>query len=347
MRRKQFQADAIERNIYDVKVAEAFLAAYANDLIEFARERRDSYISTFGSNYQNFADRGYAACVICVARILSRHGSMAGDHYSYHDELHGFDLITHLRKLYHTKPGAALSPEEWMYLAIFANAHDLRQTETGFDEDGVGNNERASADEVVRILSDVGFDPEYQQPMFQLLRWMIYGTTFLPTTTEFGDTIMGPGAIAPFIAQRIRDEGHAVGELTADQAAELVLLASDIDTANVAQPIDQFTNSSARLCRELHRLEGHTTLGDDTAASVLDFLTKGQERYFFVLQRFNSHIARSAFEESKQQTGKLLKRLTRWIQDEFRSQLGEGDLSPSGEKILRTYLVKAKLMAAE
>ena len=346
MSHKQFPPDAIERNIYDLKVAEAFLAAYAKDLIDFAQERRDSYIDTFGVNYKSFAERGYAACVICVARILSRHGSMAGDHFNYHDELHAYDLITHLRELFHTEPGGAVSAEQWMYLAIFANGHDLRQKETGYGEDGVGNNERASADEAARILSDVGFDPEFQQPMFQLLRWMIHGTTFLPTTMEFGDTIMGPGAIAPFIAERIREEGHAVGELTADQAAEMVLLAADIDTANVAQSIDQFTIRSARLCRELHKMDGHTTLGHDTSASVLEFLTKGQERYFFVLQRFNSHIARSAFEESKQRTGRHLKELTRWTREEFGGRAEQGELSASGEKILRAYLARARQMAA-
>jgi len=346
MRHKQFPADAIERSIYELSVAESFLSAYASDLMEFARERRDSFIREFGENYQSFANKGYAASVISVARVLARHGSVAGDHYNYHDELHSLDLITHLRELYHSDHKFTLSPEEWMYLAIFANAHDLRQNETGYSEDGVGNNELASADETARILADVGFDPEYQQPMFQLLRWMIHGTTFLPTTMEFGDVIIGPGAIAPFIAERIREEGHSVGELTADEAAELVLLAADIDTANVAQSIDQFTIRSGHLCRELHKMEGHASLSHETAPSVLEFLTKGQERYFFALQRFNSQMARSAFEQGKERTGKQLKELTQWAKNEFRDQLGDSEHSPSGEKILRSYLAKARLLAA-
>ncbi len=341
----QFSPDAVERNIPGITDAEEYLSLHQPTLLSDIRRRAQLFQRPWAASLGELPAMAFQACVICIARVLARHGSMAGDHYDYHDELHALELIDHLKALYHSSEAQDLSAAEWIYLAIFATAHDLRQKETGYGPDGVGNNERASADETDRILAAVGFDPEYQQSVYQLLRWMIHGTTFFPTGVELEQTTVGPGALAPVIAERIVEKGHAVGELSATRAAQLVLLASDIDTANVAGSIDQFAERAARMCRELHKLQGHAFLGPHTAPSVLDFLTRGQHQYFFVMQRFNSSMAKAAFDARKAETGKCLKQLIHWLREQYEPLLDHASETLTGEKIVNSFIDKAEQLA--
>ena len=330
--------DEIETDIADVTTARMYLHRHHTAILETVRRRRGAFLRLFGDKHKAMAQKTYGAGLICLARMAARLGSTADQHYNYHDELHPIDLLDHMLVLLRTKESERVTPPEWMYLFIFSAAHDLRQEFSGYDNDGVGNNERASAEEALRILELAGFDRELEYPMFEAIEWMIHGTTFLLGEIEVGGNTYGPGALAPRIAEKIRASDQSFGKFNNDQVAELVLLAADIDTANVADPIDQFAEQSESLCREFHKLQGLSLNSPESGKTAFGFLTRGQEQYFFNSQRFNSRVASEALSDAKARTGEKLRELITWLEERFTDELeNEPDLN-TGEHVLQAFL---------
>ena len=338
MNSDRYPADEIEGEIADVTTARMYLHRHHTAVLETVRRRRGAFLRLFGDKHKVMAQKTYGAGLICLARMAARLGTTADQHYNYHDELHPIDLLDHMLILLRSDSAGAVTPPEWMFLFVFSAAHDLRQGFPGYDDDGIGNNERASADEAMRILELSGFDRAADYPMFEVIEWMIHGTTFLLGEMELGNGTFGPGALAPKISEKIRAEGNSFGYLSNDQVAELVMLAADIDTANVAQPIDQFAEQSESLCREFHKLQGISLNSAASGKSAFGFLTRGQEQYFFNSQRFNSRVADNALSKSKARTGKQLRELIAWLEVRFADELeNEPDLN-TGEHVLQAFL---------
>jgi len=338
MKSHRYPPDEIEGDIADVTTARMYLHRHHTAVLETVRRRRGAFLRLFGEQHNEMAQKTYGAGLICLARMAGRLGTTADQHYNYHDELHPIDLLDHMLILLRSDEALRITPPEWMYLFIFSAAHDLRQGFPGYDANGVGNNERASADEAIRILELAGFNREEDFPMFDVIEWMIHGTTFLLGEMELGGGIFGPGALAPRLAEKIQPMGESFGPLSNDQVCELVLLAADIDTANVAQPIDQFAEQSESLCREFHKLQGISLNSADSGKTAFGFLTRGQEQYFFNSQRFNSRLARAALNESKNRTGEQLRELIAWLEERFTDELeNQPDLN-TGEHVLQAFL---------
>lgn len=348
--------DDIERRIPDVAAAEEYLSGRDVRVLQKIRERHAEVINEFGAGVAELPQTGYRVSVVCLARMSLRHGSDAERQRDYHNEGHLLDVLDQMRHIsryqpeqrLHSEPlpdeGTGLrrlGPLSSLCLAVFAAAHDIRQSEIGYDDDGVGHNERASADECMRILMIAGLDYDRHRHIFQLLRWMIHGSTFYTTTQSFDVLCVQPGALAPVIASQIIERGQSIGQLSAAEAADLILLASDIDTANVAEPIDEYARQSVRMCREANR---HRDLkGGDQLAShaVFEFLTSGQEQYFFRQQRFYSQLAQNAFTAAKGETGEHLKRLIQSMRDNYTA-----DDLPDGETLMREFLERARRLRA-
>lgn len=339
----QWPPDRTEQEIPGAAEAEAYLISYLPEVYRVNKECSDHLAQRYGLGIPQLPLVGYEVSVICLARIALRHGSTTSKQFDYHNEIHALDVVRHLQNLTRYNPNTQehgdglhqLDALSCLCLQLFAMAHDLRQSEPGYADGGVGNNEQASAEEAMRILVSVGLNKQEHPSIFQLLWWMIQGSTFFTKSIDFSSPYKMPGALAPVIADQVASGGD-VEPFSAAQAADLILLAADIDTANVAQSIEQYAEQSLRMCRESHRSKDLTKLDQLSSHSILDFLTSGQERYFFELQRFYSRLANNAFGPSKQQTGEHLKLLIGWLRSRY-----EGDL-PAGDVILNDFLSKAK-----
>ncbi len=338
MKSHRYPPDEIETDIADVSTARMYLHRHHTAILETVRRRRGAFLRLFGHKHKEMAQKTYGAGLICLARMAARLGTTADQHYNYHDELHPIDLLDHMLILLRTSDAEHITPPEWMFLFIFSAAHDLRQEYPGYDDNGVGNNECASADEALRILELAGFDRDQEYPMFEVIEWMIHGTTFLLDEMELVGNTFGPGALAPKLAEKIRASGQSFGSFSNEQVAELVLLAADIDTANVAEPIDQFAEQSESLCREFHKLQGISLSSPESGKTTFGFLTRGQEQYFFKSQKFNSKVASSALSESKARTGEQLRELIAWLEERFRGELEHEPQLNTGEHVLQAFL---------
>ncbi len=341
--------DIVELQIPGVSEAERYLAKHLPQVLVAAKKGNAAIIRRFGAGLPDLPDTGYRAMVICLARVALRHGTLSDWHYHYHNEVHSLDVLEHLLVLTQYQPTGQpnnsglhqLGPWSCLCLSLFAAAHDIWQTKSGYSPVGIGYNEHASAEETMRILVAIGLDQRRHQPLFQMLRWMIYGSTFFTGPMEFDDATLPPGALAPLVAKQIVTAGMPVGKFNAAQAAELVLLATDIDTGNVAEPIEQYARQSVRMCREAHRGINLTQTDQTSSQSVLRFLTSNQEQYFFNQQRFYSQIARAALSEAKQETGELLKQLVDWLRSRYTDGADQIDALPVGEIIMNDFLDKA------
>lgn len=101
------------------------------------------------------------------------------------------------------------------------------------------------------------------------------------------------------------------------QALHLAQMASDLDTANVAEPLLELAASSIRLCEEREMRAGRALTSPESAAPCLSFLTDGQERYFFELHRFCSDAGRRAFAEGKDANAQPLRALVTAMRNDF------------------------------
>jgi hypothetical protein len=293
-------------------------AATARRLV---RERRPELLALLEHRRRRFSDLIAArddspkvlgaedAVLIAFCRLAYRHGSWGSDYHHYHNENHIFEILgPRIERVIDAIGIEALSLRDWFLLALFAAAHDLRQREAPFFAAGIGSNERASIEETFRILKLCGFTPERNGEIFVSIELMIGGSTFdarppMPAE-EFNSVdiiVQSGGALAQKLDLKL--DKHVTG-WRADQrivhAQELALIAADLDTANVAEAFPVFMASTERLCLE-REMRSHRDPGKpESAQSVLNFLTGGQEHYFFDLHRFSSDQGRRTFGAAKQ-----------------------------------------------
>ena len=245
-----------------------------------------------------------AAFVLASVRMAVRHGSWGDDFHAYHNELHTREIVDQRISLLRKQAGwSALSGTQWLMLWLFAACHDLRQREDAtLSNQMVGANELGSCAETWRLLDLVGFDRSQHHVFYQSLRLMIAASTFTPS------------------GSKPREIANAMEATEAEM--ELVLLASDIDTANVAEPITALVRSAIRLVKEMEYRAGRGDLGRNSATHVLEFLTQSQKDYFTKQQRFESMLGKKVFGPRKQRNHRAVEALTEGLRQHFAGGLG-------------------------
>ncbi|MGL6290854.1 MAG: hypothetical protein ACRC2H_09225, partial [Silanimonas sp.] len=226
---------------------------------------------------------------VAVVRMAMRYGPLGTDGHAYHNQDHLLELLEN--KLPALLATALLPTVEREALALFCACHDLRQREARrHDDEPIGANEAASLAETERLLDSAGLDDAMLRTM---LRFAIAGSTFAAGNDE---NVQAQGAFAHRLGTWMdttrpgwRDDP------TAAEAEHLARMAADIDTSNVASPYIDFAQSAVALATEIQFRAGRTRDSAEAGAGCLGFLTEGQERYVFALQRFASREGRAAF----------------------------------------------------
>ena len=116
-------------------------------------------------------------------------------------------------------------------------------------------------------------------------------------------------------------------------AHDLALIAADLDTANVAEPFERFASSAENLCLEREMLCLRDLDSAESAQPVLDFLTDGQDRFFFDLHRFNSELGRRSFGPAKDANAARLKSLSLGL----RARVAMRGGPENGRQVLKAY----------
>ncbi len=235
---------------------------------------------------------------IAYARMASRNGSLSNNPRSYHNELHINDIL--LRIIYCAdNSGKELTPDRLALLCYFAVCHDLRQAEPRIpDEEAlVGANEIASFHEAKRLIESNGGSELWDAHHLLLLKTMIDGSTFGSGGKRSKNFFQGN--LAKYLLDQL--------QFTDSKDEQLVLLACDLDTANVSLPISQFATSAVRIYDEL--VSHH----DDTL-SAHQFFSSQQRTYFFDQQVFHANITQTLFEPHKRHNSKKLMQLANHIE---------------------------------
>jgi hypothetical protein len=303
-----FPADAVERQLPDVASAQRLLGTQRPDFIELLETRREKLLTRFGNALAAPLACTERALQLSLARFGMRHGSWGNDYHHYHNENHALEVLDgRLGRLMNQIGLESLSGHDWLALSLFATCHDLRQRETVDFRHPIGNNEAASVSEMQRTLSLAGFDPVRDRSLFLALELMIAGSTFdarpAPTVIDYNpaEVVATGGALAPKLPM-VLDAEYASWRQDPDivRAVELAQIASDLDTANVGEPLVWLAESASRLCQEREMRCGRTLEAPDSGLPCVGFLSDGQERYFFELHRFCSDHGRATFAASKQ-----------------------------------------------
>ncbi len=338
---KTFPPDAIEAHVPDAGRARALVRERTPALLDLLERRRRQLAPQLASASEDLKTRVEDAILIAFCRLAFRHGSWGSDFHAYHNENHILEILdTRIDRLIETIGIAALPLCDWLLLELFAACHDLRQREMPEFAAGVGSNERASIEEAFRILKVCGFEPTHQANIFQALELMIAGSTFdarpAASVLEYNsaELVHSGGALALKLDQKLdkhspdwRSHAHL------PHALELALIAADLDTANVAEPFALFAASAENLCRE-REMRSHRQFNEAASAQpVLQFLTEGQESFFFELHRFNSDVGRAAFEHNKLANAPKLQTLCR----KLRERVAESGPPRSGNQVLECY----------
>lgn len=335
---QEFPADDFERMVPDAATARALVRERCPQLLDLLARRRQRFavlIDAATSPVEPAED----VVLIAFCRLAYRHGSWGKDFHHYHNEHHIFEILgPRLERLIDAIGVAALSLRDWFLLALFAAAHDLRQREVPAFAAGIGSNERASVEETFRILRQCGFSEQSHAEIFLAIELMISGSTFdarpAPPMLEYNSAevvVQSGGALAQKLDEKL--DKHAQGWRTDERIAhalQLTLIAADLDTANVAEAFPVFMASTERLCLE-REMRSHRDPADAAAAQpVLNFLSTGQEHYFFDLHRFSSDYGRLAFAAAKQANVEPMRTLTR----ELRSRV---PAPRNGTQVLDTF----------
>lgn len=307
-------ADAIEAALPDANAAAALLLSRRPELVPWILHWQRELIGLFGDPLRSEVRRAGDALTIALARMGLRHGSWGQDFHAYHNENHALELMDGRlgRLVRHT--GDELGGRDRIALMLFCACHDLRQRETGEGNGPVGPNEAASIAESLRILDAAGFDPQRDAWLYRTLELAIAGSTFdarpLPPDSRSNTAELAArgGALAPHLPEWL--DTHKPGwrnDAAAQRALALARIASDLDTANVAEPLLELVASSIRLCEEREMRAGRPLGEPQSAAPCLAFLTDGQARYFFELHRFCSPEGIATFSQGKEEnTGPML-----------------------------------------
>lgn len=243
---------------------------------------------------QPWLDQFDQSMTIAYARMAIRNGVLSDKPRSYHNELHINDLLS--RIIYCAKkapdqinlPGLAI-------LSFFAATHDLRQAEppkSAEDDSLVGSNEMASYQEASRIIDLTGDSELWTGHNKSLLKTMIEGSTFGSGGKRSKNFFQGN------LAKHLLSQ-H---QLASQRDEQLVLLACDIDTANVSLPIEQFAASGIHIFDEL--VSHH-----NAEISAWQFFSEQQKIYFFEQQAFHADLSKQLFQPYKEQNTSSLLRL--------------------------------------
>lgn len=317
-------ADAVEAAVPDTDAAAALLLSRRPELLAWLGHWQHDLLDRFGPAIAEDALRALAALRIALARMGLRHGSWGRDFHAYHNENHALELMDGRLTRLVQHADAMLDGRDRIALALFCACHDLRQRDAGDADLPVGANEAASIAESMRILATAGWDPHTDAWLYRTLELAIAGSTFdaspLPEASRRNTAELAArgGPLAPHLADWLdaqqpgwRDDATTV------RALRLAQMASDLDTANVAEPLLELAASSIRLCEEREMRAGRSLTSPESAAPCLSFLTDGQERYFFELHRFCSDAGRLAFAEGKDANAQPLRALAGAMRNDF------------------------------
>lgn len=339
---ERFPPDAAEAAVPDVDSATQLLRDSRPDLFAVLAEVRERYLEHFGDTHQRAIELTGRALALSFVRMATRHGSWGTDHHHYHNEAHALELLNgRLARVRLTRGWEVLDADAWLQLSLFATCHDLRQREHTDYDSLVGNNEKASIAETHRILLAAGFDREIDADYFFNLGCMIAGSTFdaRPAPFNTAESVSSGGSLAPSVVREMRSmitaEDHALA-----RTAELMLIAADLDTANVGEPYAALAGSSVRLVLEREMRSQRSVDTPASAAPVFDFLTVGQERYFFDLHRFVSHLGSEVFGQGKDANAPKVRAQTVRMRAAFADRLGEPTLV--GRTLIQHFLEGAE-----
>ncbi len=339
---REFPADAVEQRVPDAAAARALVKNRRPDVPALIDDRLARFAPEAVMHSGALLERARDAVLIAFCRVAFRHGSWGEDFHPYHNENHVVEILgPRTERLIETVGMKALTPADWFLLALFAAAHDLRQREAPLFEAGIGSNERASVEEVTRILKSCGFTPRSHREIYVGIELMISGSTFdarpPASMLEYNTAellVQSRGALARKLDKKL--DQHASGwrnDARIAHALMLARIAADLDTANVAEPFPESMASALRLCLEREMRSHRDPASTESAQPMLDFLTSGQERYFFELHRFSSDFGRRTFEGGKLDNAEKLKTLTTELRNRIIVQGGP----LSGAQVLETF----------
>jgi hypothetical protein len=288
--------DSTERQINGHQEAVAVLSGLPDDHVRFTVWQQWAD--------QKFADQAWhdvlsQAMTIAYARMAMRNGSLSDNPRSYHNEYHINDLL--LRIIYcQESSDQPMTAGQLALLSLFAACHDLRQAEPrkpDSDDSLVGANEMASFEEADRILTALGDHQLWSNHNQLLLKTMIEGSTFGSGGKRSKNFFQGNLA------------HHLLNQLDLpEEDAQLVLLACDIDTANVSLSIEEFADSAIDIFDELL---SHQNAG----ISAHEFFSEQQQTYFFELQAFHADLSRQLFQPHKDSNQDNLRTLSEHIRN--------------------------------
>ncbi|MGH8040918.1 MAG: hypothetical protein ACREPN_02615 [Rudaea sp.] len=317
----QFPADAVEQRVADAATARRLVGERSPQMLELLAHRRERFAALIRARGDVPQVTGAEnAVLIAFCRLAFRHGTWGEDFHAYHNEGHIFEILgPRVERLIDAIGLDALTLRDWFLLALFAATHDLRQREVPQFAAGIGSNERASIEETFRILHACGFDEQHDAEVFLAIELMIAGSTFdarpAMHALEFNSAelvVESGGALAQRLDVKL--DKHAPGwraDTRIVHALELASIAADLDTANVAEDFPLFMASAERLCLEREMRSHRDPASTASAQPMRDFLTTGQEHYFFDLHCFNSVQGRTAFAAAKQANTQAVRDLIR------------------------------------
>ncbi len=346
MTQVNFPPDAVEQEISDFRIAEQMLGEHDPSFLRYTQQRRAAFEKHFGKeDFAEFLDKAQRALIIAYARFARRHGAWGDDLHHYHNEGHALEILVGRINYLCEQAGAdRLKPLDWVMLTLFAATHDLRQREKPDIEALVGNNERASIQEAHRILESVGFDRAAEPEVFDDLELMIAGSTFNVQPKQNpnispAEAASSCGALAPMLVKELdQNNPQWHDDPVLRRRVRLTLIASDLDTANVAEPIIKYAKSAVRLCKEIEYRCGRSMDSHDSAKPVLGFLTRGQEAYFFELHEFDSKLGNEILGPMKEANAPLLSNLCEHMRQVFPDEPGP---HVTGRIILDEFMHKA------
>jgi hypothetical protein len=339
---RTFPADTVERQLPSPAAAHAALGARAAPFDAMLEQRRrDLAPLDADARCKVLIEHTWDAITVAYARLAVRHGILGNDFHAYHNEGHILEICgDRIGRLLAATGAGELSLRDWCALMLFGAGHDLRQREASLFAAGIGANERASTEEMLRILDSSGFDRERDADIYAALELMIAGSTFdarsLGGTQAYNaaELVQSGGALAAKLDAKL--DKHRPGwrdDPLLVRGHRLALIAADLDTANVADAFAAFAATGENLCREREMLSGRSLDAGESALPVLGFLTDGQDRFFFELHRFNSSLGEAAFDAGKQANAPLLKALTIGV----RARIAIGGPPSTGLQVIDAY----------
>ncbi len=342
---KDYPADEFERRVPDAATARQLVYERRPELLALLEHRRKRFAPLIAARADAPVKPAEDAVLIAFCRLAFRHGSWGTDFHHYHNENHIFEILgPRLERMIDAIGLDALSLRDWFLLALFAAAHDLRQREKPEFAAGIGSNERASIEETIRILHQCGFTEERNGEVFLAIELMIAGSTFdsrpPPAALEYNtaeDVVQSGGALAQRLAEKL--DKHAAGwraDTRIAHALDLALVAADLDTANVAEAFPVFMASTERLCLEREMRSHRDPASAESAKPVLDFLTTGQEHYFFDLHRFCSEPGKTTFAAGKQANTAPMRALIKTLQARVSAPVNGTQVLTEFRKIVAT-----------